>query len=533
MLIKVLSGSVVEGETTELTVQPRAALLALVEARGALSASALMEVVWEQPPRDPRAVIKLMSKLREVVGADRIVHEAAGYRFTDRPGDYVDLWAWRALADRAAEIAVDDPHAAEPLYRRTLSLWPEPPLAGLPATIAMDTLRRRLLDERLDALERRAEVQLRLGRHRQAAAELPRLVEEEPQREHLLSLLMLALYRAGRPSEAYRHYLRLCDRLAREKGPRPGRALQRLAEQIQSADPALEEDPAPLPATDRAVIAAGGEAFRVSIARMEHYVVDRQSGAATFATARDRAMAEYMLAVTPETSEIQREADRFGARCVRRLVIDHGIEQILELGAPIPNRYAPHAVARLAGPGTRVVYVHRDPSVVEHSQRLAGRPDSVVCVCGTLRDPLSLVDAPEVRRLIDWSRPVAIIDRHELNATPAPEEPARLLAALLGAAAPGSFLVVAVLSAEAVPDRVVGPLAEAFANAPLDERLVHRTRAELAELVPPGWEVVAGIDDVARIWNDRPNPPGLWQAIGLVAAKPCTTFGSAEVGEVT
>ncbi|HEX2313853.1 MAG TPA: SAM-dependent methyltransferase [Thermomonospora sp.] len=517
MLLKVLVGT---AGSTELTAQSRAALLALAEARGAVSAGTLLDLVWEQPPRDPRAVIKLMSRLRDVVGADRIVHEPAGYRFAGRPGDYVDLWAWRALADRAAELAVDDPHAAEPLYRHALALWPEPPLAGLPATTAMDVLRRRLLDERLDAVERRAEVLLRVGCHRQAAAELPRLVDAEPQREHLLYLLMLALYRAGRPSEADRHYRALRERRAREKGPLPGHALQRLAGQIRTADRALDEDPAPLPETDRAVIAAGGDLNRISTARMEHYLIDRQVGAATFATARERAMAEYMLAVAPETDEIQRETDRFGARCVRRLVIEHGIEQIIELAAPIPNRYSPHAVARLASPGTRVVYVHRDPSVVEHSRRIAGRPGLVACVRASLRDPLSILDAPEVRDLIDWSRPVLVMDRHEMNVTPPADEPARLLAALMDATAPGSFLVMSVLCSEGFPDRVAMPLGEAFAQAPEGERLIHRTRTELAELLPPDLEVVAGIGDVAEVWNDRPHPPeGLWRAIGVVAVK--------------
>src|SRR6266540_7267333 len=79
-----------------------------------------------------------------------------------------------------------------------------------------------------------------LGQHAELAAELRALVEENPLRERLWQHWMLALYRAGRQAEALATYRRLRDRLLRELGTEPVRAVRDLHERMLAADPVLD-----------------------------------------------------------------------------------------------------------------------------------------------------------------------------------------------------------------------------------------------------------------------------------------------------
>ena len=74
------------------------------------------------------------------------------------------------------------------------------------------------------AIEARAEADLALGRHGQLVDELEALGRQHPLREHLWELLILALYRAGRPAEAVqaaaaRARAHSIDELGLEPGP--------------------------------------------------------------------------------------------------------------------------------------------------------------------------------------------------------------------------------------------------------------------------------------------------------------------------
>src|SRR5262249_9400880 len=75
------------------------------------------------------------------------------------------------------------------------------------------------------AVERRLEAELACGRHAEAIAELEQLVTEQPLREHVRALFMLALYRSGRQAEALAAYRSGRQALVAQLGiePRPPR----------------------------------------------------------------------------------------------------------------------------------------------------------------------------------------------------------------------------------------------------------------------------------------------------------------------
>ena len=98
----------------------------------------------------------------------------------------------------------------------------------------------RLEEERLAALESRAEALLACGRHRDLIAELEALTAAHPLRERFWSQRMLALYRAGRQADALRAYHELRDVLVAELAIEPSPELRELHARILRQDPALE-----------------------------------------------------------------------------------------------------------------------------------------------------------------------------------------------------------------------------------------------------------------------------------------------------
>jgi tetratricopeptide (TPR) repeat protein len=97
----------------------------------------------------------------------------------------------------------------------------------------------RLDEQRLTAVERLAEVELCLGRHHAIIGDLIEQVHAHPYRERLRSLLMLALYRSGRRTDALASSRELRKRLANQQGLDPGPTISRLETMILRDDPSL------------------------------------------------------------------------------------------------------------------------------------------------------------------------------------------------------------------------------------------------------------------------------------------------------
>ena len=127
---------------------------------------------------------------------------------------------------------------------RALTLWRGAPLSDfrdLPFTYHEV---HRLEALRADAVEMRFETELRLGRHGELVADLETEVANNPMRERLWGQLMLALYRAGRRTDALHAYGRVATVLDEELGVRPGLALERLAGEVRNESADLDWQPA-------------------------------------------------------------------------------------------------------------------------------------------------------------------------------------------------------------------------------------------------------------------------------------------------
>ena len=139
----------------------------------------------------------------------------------------------RALADGSVERAGS-------LLREALGLWRGRAFEEFLDADFGAAESDRLAELRLVALEDRLETDLRLGRHRELAAELEGLLRDHPLRERLWAQLLLALYRSGRQADALLAYQRARKILVEELGIDPGAELRRLHAAILAQDPSLD-----------------------------------------------------------------------------------------------------------------------------------------------------------------------------------------------------------------------------------------------------------------------------------------------------
>jgi DNA-binding SARP family transcriptional activator len=185
-------------------------------------------------------VQRQISELRKVLGPSAIETRSPGYVLHVEP-ERLDLERFERWTHEAAQ-ALDrrDAATAVELAAKALELWRGAPLADVAYEPFAQTAIGRLEELRLAALEQRFEAELALGRHGFVLAELEALVWDNPLRERLRGLLMLALYRAGRQADALETYRSARELLVEELGIEPGRALAELQRAILAQDPSLD-----------------------------------------------------------------------------------------------------------------------------------------------------------------------------------------------------------------------------------------------------------------------------------------------------
>src|SRR5215207_5646606 len=226
----------------------RALLALLLLRRGSpVSRGELVDGLWGE--EDPQGSVKTLqvavSRLRRSLGAraERLVTTPQGYRLYVEP-DELDLDRFDALCDegRRALAKGSADHAAARL-RAALAEWRGPPLSNVSLEPFAQAEVATLEALHAAALEDRIEADLLAGRHGQLVPELEALVARHPFRERLRGQLMLALYRAGRQSDALAAYRQAVRTLDAELGLRPCPELERLEQAILAQDPTLRQGP--------------------------------------------------------------------------------------------------------------------------------------------------------------------------------------------------------------------------------------------------------------------------------------------------
>ncbi|WP_433442666.1 SAM-dependent methyltransferase [Nonomuraea sp. CA-141351] len=203
----------------------------------------------------------------------------------------------------------------------------------------------------------------------------------------------------------------------------------------------------------------------------------------------DRDLADRVLSFLPETRDGTRENRALIGRFVRYLC-EQGITQFLDLGSGLPAQENVHEVALRHAPDARVVYVDNDPVVATHGRALLADPERVAMVLGDVRRPKEILSSPEVRTLLDFDRPVAVLMMFILHLIRDEDDPHGFVAAYRDALAPGSYLAISHVGSDShtsVTDRV-SQFYEA-ANMPFRPRPGEEISAFFGdfEFIPPGY----------------------------------------------
>jgi hypothetical protein len=156
----------------------------------------------------------------------------------------------------------------------------------------------------------------------------------------------------------------------------------------------------------------------------------------------DRELAERLLAEVPELRISARTNRAFLRRAVRYLVGHEGISQIIDIGTGLPTVGNVHEVAQQVEPGCRVVCVDNDPVVMAHALDLLHGTRNTAFIRHDLREPGAILADAELRGLIDFTQPAAVLLVAVLHFISDEEGPGDIIRRLLDPFPSGSFVAV-------------------------------------------------------------------------------------------
>jgi hypothetical protein len=248
-------------------------------------------------------------------------------------------------------------------------------------------------------------------------------------------------------------------------------------------------DPGNAAGNDAAATAQPGPAqFDTSVAHIARVYDYWLGGKDNFAA--DREAAEQAIAANPGVRAGVLANRAFLARAVRYLAAERGIRQFLDIGTGIPTADNTHEVAQAAAPESRIVYVDNDPVVLLHARALlasdpAGAADYIDA---DARDTGTILAS--AARTLDFGQPVAILMLLLLHLIPDEDDPYGIVARLMAAVPPGSYLVITHVAAD-IDVEAMAEMAQRL-NRMVAQKGTMRTKAQITrffdglELAEPG-----------------------------------------------
>jgi hypothetical protein len=207
--------------------------------------------------------------------------------------------------------------------------------------------------------------------------------------------------------------------------------------------------------------------------------------------AADREAAEQVIAANPQVLPGVRANRKFLGRAVRYLVGEAGIRQFLDIGTGLPTADNTHEVAQQVAPQCRVVYVDNDPIVLAHARALlTSTPEGATAYVDTdLRDTDAVLRG--AAQTLDLSQPVAVMLLMILQYIRDAEDPWGIVARLMDAVPPGSYLALSDTAAD-IDAEAVAESARRYNQRLGAVRQTRRSKAEFSrffeglDLLDPG-----------------------------------------------
>jgi SAM-dependent methyltransferase len=193
-----------------------------------------------------------------------------------------------------------------------------------------------------------------------------------------------------------------------------------------------EPDTNQSPPTEQAP--AGIDVTVPSVARIYDFLIGGKDNYAA-----DREVARKLIEAAPGLGSDNTSHRAILHRGVRFLV-EQGVRQFVDLGSGLPTAQNTHQVAQEIAPETNVVYVDNDPIVLAHGRALLAENSRTTVITADLREPKSVLDHPDLRRLIDLDQPVGLMLLGVIHHVNDDADPAGLVRAYLDALPSGSWL---------------------------------------------------------------------------------------------
>jgi O-methyltransferase involved in polyketide biosynthesis len=204
----------------------------------------------------------------------------------------------------------------------------------------------------------------------------------------------------------------------------------------------------------------------------------------------DRRAAAEAIEIFPKTVQSARSCRDFLRRVVSYLAAEEGIRQFLDLGSGLPSAQNVHQVAQSIAPESRVIYVDNDPVVMGHSQVLltSSQQGATGYVEADIRKPDLILE--QAAKTLDFRQPVAVMLLAVLHLVTDDQDPARIIATVMNAVPPGSFLAIGHHTGDIYPElhqfaRRMSELNPAFPSTLRSRQQVADLFAGL-DLVEPG-----------------------------------------------
>jgi hypothetical protein len=165
----------------------------------------------------------------------------------------------------------------------------------------------------------------------------------------------------------------------------------------------------------------------------------------------DRLAAKAALAANPRGYLNVWHNRDFVRRAVSHLTADVGVRQYLDVGTGLPTVENVHEIAQRIAPQSRIVYVDNDPVVLTHAHALltSGAQGTTDYLDADLRDPDTILQGAE--HTLDLGQPIALILAAVLHFVE-DEVAYDVVSRLVGALAPGSYLLLSHLTTDLNPE---------------------------------------------------------------------------------
>jgi hypothetical protein len=193
----------------------------------------------------------------------------------------------------------------------------------------------------------------------------------------------------------------------------------------------MKQTPGWAPAGTDTEVASAARVYDFYLGGQQNFPVDQEFG-------------RRVIEVMPAAPEVARLNRAFLKRAVQHCA-QRGIRQFLDIGSGIPTVGGAgnvHEFVQQVAPDCRVVYTDIEPVAIAHGRAILAENPSAAMTKGALEDPDGLLATPEVRRLLDFDQPVAILMLGVLHYIPEEGDPYMLVRRYRDTMSSGSYLVV-------------------------------------------------------------------------------------------